>query len=1022
MTHPVTSEEELRIALVMNGGVSLSVWIGGVTHELNRLLNGDGTVYAGLQGLTRTRVRVDVISGTSAGGINGALLAHAVVFGADTAGLRDLWVERGAFARLLRNPFQSDPPSLLDGDGYFLPELEKAFDSLGRRGRPHPLPPAQVPVDLSLTTTLLHAESRTFIDDLGTRIEDARHRGRFHFQRSHDTSDDQDPFANRERIGRLLARASRATASFPVAFEPSFCSKAGDFEPYADFQSDRYLLDGGILDNKPLEAALAAVFAQRHAGDVRRVLAYVAPDPGHSARKDADRADQPPTLREVALASLIGIPGYESIAQQLEQIREHNHRVQLKRNLRIDLIRELGAARATSGDTELAELARQLFPIYRQRRVSGAVDYILEGVRQGLDRVGSITRGLGRNRRAWLAEQLRRTNMPRWVPARWPETDDAPDIRADTWRWGLYTVEYLIEILFDVLGRGQRLVRADDHRTALSDAWQPAYDVLDRVGKLRRHSNHKWQDAGEQALQTLDSRRSETEWAERLFGDLHDRILAPGSGAEVEYGQQAYQVADILRKVARTLRQVAERAESAHRTDTRDAARDLRACVDYLSPGPRPSVKTVLRRMLALEVVHYATHERDRFPDQRVELVQISANVRSPWGGPAAADGKLAGMQLAHFGAFYKKSWRANDWMFGRLDGSERLLQVVLHPARLYRLYGPDVAPGGAGRVLDRLRHVACEAPDDHPLQKLLSRHWEADLPRIAEELAFLDGENPDAPLPDALPCCTAALVRRVHLEDIFREELPNIAHAAEDDLRAKASPSGPATEFVARVRRELGANHSGFARKKIPPGRWVEWFQSCRIGEEDFAGEAGSDQFTESVTQAIAVGAGALGAENSGLGWFVALSKAVRAPLLLAYLLARSMRSASRTGLVINSTLLAVGATLLALPWIGVEGVPDGLELTGATLLAAGLLIPLLGHCRSALRWFRGRRPARILLALAVTAGVGGLLGQEAIREALHRGLTQIWPLLALVAGLLVVRFAGELRHRWSGRRSGGA
>jgi hypothetical protein len=33
--------EELRLALVMNGGVSLAVWIGGVTREIGRLLATD---------------------------------------------------------------------------------------------------------------------------------------------------------------------------------------------------------------------------------------------------------------------------------------------------------------------------------------------------------------------------------------------------------------------------------------------------------------------------------------------------------------------------------------------------------------------------------------------------------------------------------------------------------------------------------------------------------------------------------------------------------------------------------------------------------------------------------------------------------------------------------------------------------------------------------------------------------------------------------------------------------------------
>ena len=49
--------------------------------------------------------------------------------------------------------------------------------------------------------------------------------------------------------------------------------------------------------------------------------------------------------------------------------------------------------------------------------------------------------------------------------------------------------------------------------------------------------------------------------------------------------------------------------------------------------------------------------------DQPVQLIWVSADTRSalaPHHGRAADE--LTGMQLQHFGAFYKASWRANDW------------------------------------------------------------------------------------------------------------------------------------------------------------------------------------------------------------------------------------------------------------------------------------------------------------------------------------------------------------------------
>jgi predicted acylesterase/phospholipase RssA len=71
-------DEEVRFAVVLNGGVSLAIWMGGVTYEIDRLTRtwpGADSVYGRLLDLVQARARADVIAGTSAGGINGAFLA-----------------------------------------------------------------------------------------------------------------------------------------------------------------------------------------------------------------------------------------------------------------------------------------------------------------------------------------------------------------------------------------------------------------------------------------------------------------------------------------------------------------------------------------------------------------------------------------------------------------------------------------------------------------------------------------------------------------------------------------------------------------------------------------------------------------------------------------------------------------------------------------------------------------------------------------------------------------------------------
>ena len=52
----------------------------------------------------RTRVVVDVIAGTSAGGINGICLAKALAHDLSLDGFRDLWFNRGDIDGLLAAP------------------------------------------------------------------------------------------------------------------------------------------------------------------------------------------------------------------------------------------------------------------------------------------------------------------------------------------------------------------------------------------------------------------------------------------------------------------------------------------------------------------------------------------------------------------------------------------------------------------------------------------------------------------------------------------------------------------------------------------------------------------------------------------------------------------------------------------------------------------------------------------------------------------------------------------------------
>lgn len=113
-------EKELRLALVCYGGISLAVYMHGVTKEVWKLVRasraehdaappspGVEAVYrrllaemAAASG-TRLRVFTDIVAGASAGGINGVFLSRAITTGESLDPLTDLWLDKADVTVLL---------------------------------------------------------------------------------------------------------------------------------------------------------------------------------------------------------------------------------------------------------------------------------------------------------------------------------------------------------------------------------------------------------------------------------------------------------------------------------------------------------------------------------------------------------------------------------------------------------------------------------------------------------------------------------------------------------------------------------------------------------------------------------------------------------------------------------------------------------------------------------------------------------------------------------------------------------
>jgi patatin-related protein len=127
-------DREVSLGLVAYSGISLAIYTSGVCHEFYRAVRGR-SIYKLLKALVDADVVVDVLSGTSAGGLNSVLLGYALTNSTSTQAIdfdifSAVWRNSGDIQKRLQQP-QSDraEPSaaLLDGAGYYQQQLETAF-------------------------------------------------------------------------------------------------------------------------------------------------------------------------------------------------------------------------------------------------------------------------------------------------------------------------------------------------------------------------------------------------------------------------------------------------------------------------------------------------------------------------------------------------------------------------------------------------------------------------------------------------------------------------------------------------------------------------------------------------------------------------------------------------------------------------------------------------------------------------------------------------------------------------------
>jgi patatin-related protein len=408
---------ELRLALVCYGGVSLAVYMHGVTKELHKLIcaarafdkdpnnnpfpdgKTEAVYFEALRRINATgpklSVSIDIIGGTSAGGINGIALSKALACNVDMEPLKDVWLNQGDIRQLLRG-YSKVPLALQVGltvgwqlitalgnssplKGEYMSKL--LFAALNKMQERKLSDAASLLPDIAAGLELYVPTTDLFGFDVlvasgagGASNRDHDFRQVMVFSRNEEAEDKLEQFGHQYTAD--LAFAGRASSSFPGAFAPVSPESFGDevrrmlpYTPDADVRihpktlflrpygsrdiatqldqqaapeeawaaaKDVYFVDGGVLDNAPFDLVIDAIARRQAQRQVNRQLVYVEPDPGQALYAPiSGRPDRAKSKRRW-LKDLLAVSGVRSshpILTDLTRLRDLNWRIREVRTI-----------------------------------------------------------------------------------------------------------------------------------------------------------------------------------------------------------------------------------------------------------------------------------------------------------------------------------------------------------------------------------------------------------------------------------------------------------------------------------------------------------------------------------------------------------------------------------------------------------------------------------------------------------------------------------------------------------------
>ena len=720
-------QKELRIALICYGGVSLAVYMHGVTKELWHLARasrdfiggdaptpgGSAAVYRDLLGAIadrhglRLRILPDIVAGASAGGINGVFLAQALHSGQSLEPLTEMWLAdadidvltdpdarpfsritkawampivwylltrpgnavsdsvapetraevRGKLSRLIRARWFAPPFSGLG----FSRLIANAFAAMAASPAEAPLLPAGHPLDLFVTATDFKGHLEMLRLNSPPLVEESEHRVSIGFRAATAAT----PGLPLAPLPELIF-AARATASFPGAFpalriaeidklvadggmewsgREAFLARIMPQHARRGDLDGVSLIDGSVLVNAPFAQAMAVLRDRPAQREIDRRFVYIDPHPDRV--DDKVRADPRPIgFFATIFGSLSSIPREQPVRDNLEALAYQS--------------KEMARLRAivTALRPEVEEAVERLFGrtlFLNHPTAKRLVAWRARAQQAASEQSGFAFHGYAQIKAGAIVDGL------------------AALIHAAAPGLGLDNPGPIAHALWDYLASTglDRLSGMRGGANAAAIAFFREHDLAFRIRRLRllaRRLAQDWEDDPAIPQSARDAARAAVFESLSLYF-AHE----PAASLGPHFGKVA---SAVFKDPGAVLEHIA--------ASRRLAEHDLK--VDELLAAAMAAMPTALRRRMLLAYLGFPFFDTATLPLLRdegsTEFDPVKVDRISPEdalsiraGGTQAT---LRGTEFYNFGAFFSRAYRENDYLWGRLHGAERMIDLVV--------------------------------------------------------------------------------------------------------------------------------------------------------------------------------------------------------------------------------------------------------------------------------------------------------------------------------------------------------